>query len=245
MMEKFIPNDSEKAIMSCVDNYRRIKEEVCEAAVKSGRSENDVRLMAVTKTVEPLYINAVLDDGADLIGENRVQEYMGKRESLHLDNVEKHLICHLQSNKAKYIVGEVDVIESVDSLKIANAVSKECAKKGVEQSILVEINIGQEESKSGISLENAEELIEEIAQLPFINIKGLMTVPPICDDESKLMKYFDKMYQSFIDIKAKKLDNVSMDVLSMGMSNDFKTAILCGSNLVRVGSSIFGARKYY
>ena len=205
MMEKFIPNDSEKAIMSCVDNYRRIKEEVCEAAVKSGRSENDVRLMAVTKTVEPLYINAVLDDGADLIGENRVQEYMGKRESLHLDNVEKHLIGHLQSNKAKYIVGEVDVIESVDSLKIAKAVSKECAKKGVEQSILVEINIGQEESKSGISLENAEELIEEIAQLPFINIKGLMTVPPICDDESKLMKYFDKMYQSFIDIKAKKI----------------------------------------
>lgn len=243
MMEKFIPKDAKVA--SCVDNYARIRETVAETAVRSGRSADSVRLMAVTKTVEPVYINAVLDAGADLIGENKVQEYMGKRDELHLDGVEKHLIGHLQTNKAKYIVGEVDMIESVDSFKLAREIEKECVKKGVCQKVLLEVNIGGEESKSGIAPEELETLLGQVAELGHVQVCGLMTVPPICDDSAKLRAYFEAMYKSFIDIKAKKIDNVNMDILSMGMSGDYQTAILCGSNLVRVGSSIFGARKYY
>lgn len=240
MTEKYIPKDAKVA--ACIDGYNRVREAVAEAAVKSGRRAEDVRLMAVTKTVEPVYINAVLDAGADLIGENKVQEYMGKRDELHLDGVEKHLIGHLQTNKAKYIVGEVDMIESVDSFKLAREIEKECVKKGVSQKILIEVNIGGEESKSGVAPEALDTLLGQVAELPHVQICGLMTVPPICDDPSA---YFEAMYKSFIDIKGKKLDNVSMDILSMGMSADYQTAILCGSNLVRVGSSIFGARKYY
>lgn len=243
MTEKFIPKDEKVA--SCIDGYNRVREAVAEAAVKSGRQPDSVRLMAVTKTVEPVYINAVLDAGAGLIGENKVQEYMGKRDELHLDGVEKHLIGHLQTNKAKYIVGEVDMIESVDSFKLAREIEKACVKKGCTQKVLIEVNIGGEESKSGISPDALETLLGQVAELPHVHICGLMTIPPVCDTQAQAGAYFEAMYKSFIDIKAKKLDNVNMDILSMGMSGDYETAVLCGSNLVRVGSAIFGARKYY
>lgn len=243
MTEKFIPKDEKVA--SCIDGYNRVREAVAEAAVKSGRQPDSVRLMAVTKTVEPVYINAVLDAGAGLIGENKVQEYMGKRDELHLDGVEKHLIGHLQTNKAKYIVGEVDMIESVDSFKLAREIEKACVKKDCTQKVLIEVNIGGEESKSGISPDALETLLGQVAQLPHVRICGLMTIPPVCDTQAQAGAYFEAMYKSFIDIKAKKLDNVNMDILSMGMSGDYETAVLCGSNLVRVGSAIFGARKYY
>lgn len=234
----------EKRIEATIENYKRIKENVMNAAVKAGRNENDVRLMCVTKTVEPEYINPVLDLGADLIGENRVQEYLGKRDSLHLNNVEKHLIGHLQTNKAKQIVGEVDMIESVDSIKLAKEISKQSLKKGVTSNILVEVNVGKEESKSGIYIEGLEELLIEISELPNIKIKGLMTIPPICD-ENEARKYFSFLHKSFIDIGNKRLDNIDMSVLSMGMSGDYEAAIAEGSNIVRVGSAIFGARKYF
>ena len=227
-MERFILD--EERVKKTIDNYKRIK--------------NDVRLMCVTKTVEAEYINPVLDLGADLIGENRVQEYLSKRDNLHLDGVEKHLIGHLQTNKVKQIVGQVDMIESVDSVHLAKEISKQSAKIGVTTNVLVEVNVGKEESKSGIYIEGLNDLLCEIAQMPNIKIKGLMTIPPICD-ENEVRKYFYEMHKSFVDIRDKKLDNIDMEILSMGMSGDYEAAVLEGSNIVRVGSAIFGARKYF
>lgn len=241
-MEKFIPD--EQRIQSTIENYKRIKSNVEETAVKAGRNPKDVRLMCVTKTVEAEYINPVLDMGADLIGENRVQEFLQKKDSLHLDKVEKHLIGHLQTNKVKQIVGEVDFIESVDSLKLAKEISKESDKKDILTDILVEINVGQEASKSGIYLDSLGELIYQIAELPNVKVKGLMTIPPICE-EAEARKYFYEIHKAFVDIKEKNIDNINMDILSMGMSGDYEAAILEGSNIVRVGSAIFGARKYF
>lgn len=242
-MEKSMCDESR--VKSVVDNYRRIKNNVMEAAVRAGRKESDVRLMCVTKTVEAQYINPVLDCGADLIGENRVQEFLGKKDALHLDGVEKHLIGHLQTNKVRQIVGEADMIESVDSLKLAKEISRESAKKGITTKILVEVNVGREESKSGIYIENLEELLCQIAQLDCIKVKGLMTIPPICDNSSEVRKYFSAMHQSFVDFKDKRIDNIDMEILSMGMSGDYEDAVLEGSNIVRVGSAIFGARQYF
>lgn len=241
-MEKFILD--EQRVKSTIDNYKRIKANIEEAAIKAGRNPSDVRLMCVTKTVEAEYINPVLELGADLIGENRVQEYLGKRDSLKLDGVEKHLIGHLQTNKVRQIVGEVDMIESVDSIKLAKEISKESAKKDLTTNILVEVNVGKEESKSGIYMEGLNELLSEIASMPNIKIKGLMTIPPICD-EDEVRRYFSQMHQAFMDIKAMGLENVDMDILSMGMSGDYEAAVCEGSNIVRVGSAIFGARKYF
>lgn len=242
-MEKFIPD--EKRLQSVEDNYRAIKSRVQEAAIKAGRNPDDVRLMAVTKTVESVYINRALDMGADLIGENRVQEYLGKKDELHLDGVEKHLIGHLQTNKVKQIVGEVDMIESVDSIRLAAEIGKVSVKKGIVTNVLVEVNVGKEDSKSGIYIEGLEDLLCEIAGIDGIKVKGLMTIPPICESEKEVSGYFESMYQSFIDIKEKKLDNIDMQILSMGMSSDFEAAVANGSNIVRVGSAIFGARKYF
>lgn len=241
-MERFIPDEGR--IQTIKDNYRRVRENVLNAAIKAGRSEDAVRLMCVTKTVVPEYINPVLELGADLIGENRVQEYLGKRDALQLDGVERHLIGHLQTNKVRQIVGEVDMIQSVDSLKLAKEISRCSEKKGITSEVLVEVNIGAEESKSGIAAEGLEELLCEIAELPFIRIKGLMTIPPICEAQ-EAAKYFHTLYQSFIDIKSKSIDNIDMDILSMGMSGDYEVAIAEGSNIVRVGSAIFGARQYF
>ena len=242
-MEKFIPDEAR--IQSVQDNYKKVLSNVQEAAIKAGRKPEDVRLMAVTKTVESVYINKVLDLGADLIGENRVQEFLGKKDELHLNGVEKHLIGHFQTNKVKQIVGEVDMIESVDSVHLAKEISKVSAKKGIITNILLEVNVGKEESKSGIYLEGLNELVSEVAEMDNIKIKGLMTIPPICDSEAEVSKYFESMYQTFIDIKNKKIDNVDMDILSMGMSHDYEAAVKNGSNIVRVGSAIFGARKYF
>ena len=242
-MEKIIPDEAR--IQSVQDNYKKVLSNVQEAAIKAGRKADDVRLMAVTKTVESVYINKVLDLGADLIGENRVQEFLGKKDGLHLNGVEKHLIGHLQTNKVKQIVGEVDMIESVDSVHLAKEISKVSAKKGITTNILLEVNVGKEESKSGIYLEGLNELVSEVAEMDNIKIKGLMTIPPICDSEAEVSKYFESMYQTFIDIKNKKIDNVDMDILSMGMSHDYEAAVKNGSNIVRVGSAIFGARKYF
>lgn len=234
----------EKRVQSCIDNYKRIKEDVAQTAIKAGRSADDVSLMCVTKTVEPEYINPVLDLGADLIGENRVQEYCSKLDSLHLDGVEKHIIGHLQTNKVKYIAGRVDMIESVDSLKLAREISKEFKKANSTANVLVEVNIGREESKSGCDIDELEELLYQISELDCIKVKGLMTIPPICD-ELQARKYFALMNKKFLELKEKKIDGVEMQTLSMGMSADYEAAILEGSNIVRVGSAIFGARKYF
>lgn len=227
------------------ENIKRIKDEIAEATIKSNRSVEDVRLMAVTKTVCVEYINYALDNcGIDLIGENKVQEFLSKKDALHLENVEKHLIGHLQTNKVKKIVGQVDMIQSVDSLRVAQAVSNEAQKAGITADVLLEINIGDEDSKTGFDKVEFEESLNQISLLPNINVKGLMTIPPICENDLELEKYFDKMNSYYNELKNGNYTNFNFEILSMGMSGDYKEAILHGSNLVRVGSAIFGARIY-
>lgn len=225
-------------------NIEFIKEKIADAALRSSRNFEDINFMAVTKTVEPIFINRALEKGITLIGENKVQELLSKKPYLKLDNCEAHLIGHLQTNKVKQIVGEVSMIESVDSLKLASEISKRSVANGIITDCLVEVNIAGEESKTGISYEMLEELIYQISELPGIKIQGLMTIPPICDNNCEAEKYFSKMHKIFIDIKSKKLDNTDMNILSMGMSGDYEQAILCGSNHVRIGSAIFGPRLY-
>lgn len=225
-------------------NIGVIKSKIAAAAIESGRKPEDVKLMAVTKTVEPVFINHAIECGIDLIGENKVQEFLGKKPYLKLDNCKAHLIGHLQTNKVKQIISEVNMIQSVDSVKLAKEISKRSEALGITTECLIEVNIGDEESKTGLDLTALDEMLTEISVLPNIKVKGLMTIPPICDDEEELNKYFSKMHEIFIDIKSKKLDNIDMCILSMGMSGDYEAAVRNGSDLVRVGSAIFGPRIY-
>ena len=248
MMEKSL-NDSlnqyrEQRCKDIEDNLKEIKEKIAESAQKSGRTEKDVHLMAVTKTVEPYFINHALAQGIDLIGENRVQELLSKKPDLNLDGVDVHLIGHLQTNKVKQIVGEVSTIQSVDSVKVAKEISKCSVNAGINTDILLEVNIGEEESKSGLEYNQVLEICHEIAELPGVSVKGLMAIPPICENDVILRQFFSNMYQLYVDIDSKKIHNICMQILSMGMSSDYEAAIMEGSNLVRVGSSIFGARVY-
>jgi pyridoxal phosphate enzyme (YggS family) len=187
---------------------------------------------------------AIQHCGIDLIGENKVQEFLSKRDSLLLDGVEKHLIGHLQTNKVKKIFNEVDMIQSVDSLKLAGVISQESEKVGIVSDVLLEINIGSEDSKTGFDKVAFFEALSQISELSNICVKGIMTIPPICDNSCELERYFDLMQGYYYDIAAQKYTNFDFEILSMGMSGDYKQAILHGSNLVRVGSAIFGARIY-
>lgn len=227
------------------ENLKVIRGRIAEAAVQSGRPADSVTLMAVTKTVDTRFINHAIDNcGVTLIGENRVQEILRKKPELHLDNVDFHLIGHLQTNKVRQVVGEVSTIQSVDSVKVAAEISKRSAEKNVHTDILLEVNIGREEAKSGFLYEAVPDALAEIAQLPAVTVKGFMAVPPICEDVKVLRGYFSQMNQLFIDTKAKKTDNIDVSMLSMGMSADYVPAILEGATLVRVGSAIFGPRIY-
>ena len=226
------------------ENLKRIRETMAQAALASGRLPEDVQLLGVTKTVPPDRINAALEAGVTAIGENRVQEFLEKRDALHLEGVGVHLIGHLQTNKVSKIVGLVDMIESVDSVRLAKAVSDASVKSGRVTDILVEVNIGREEAKSGVFSENLEEMLEEIRLFPGIRVCGLMNDPPILEKEKEKRAIFSQMYKLFIDIKGKNRDNVLMNVLSMGMSGDYREAILEGATLVRVGSALFGRRAY-
>ncbi len=220
------------------ENLKRVQYNIAEAKAKYRNENDDVRLMAVTKTVPYEIVNSVIEQGVDLLGENRVQEYLDKKD--HYDkNAEFHFIGHLQTNKVKYIVDSVKCIHSVDSLKLAAEIEKHAEKNGIVMNVLTEVNIGGEESKSGISTDMLDELVYGISEMKNIKLCGLMTIPPVGNSEF----YFEKMQRIFEDLKAKKVDNVSMDILSMGMSADYVEAIKYGSNIVRVGSAIFGARK--
>ena len=226
------------------DNLQRIQETMNDACIAAGRHSDDVSLLAVTKTVDVDRINAAIRLGVTQIGENRVQEFLGKRDHLELTNVQAHLIGHLQTNKVKQIVGNVQMIQSVDSLRVAQAIDRYSQELGIVTPILVEVNIGGEEAKSGISPSELERLMYECCPLKGIHVQGLMTVPPILQKESEKRSIFSKMYRLFVDIKAKKLDNIDMLELSMGMSDDYREAILEGSTMIRVGSALFGARNY-
>ena len=223
-------------------NLKTIREEIARAAALSGRSEQDIDFMAVTKTVDEMFINHAVACGITLIGENKVQEMLRKKPKLHLQGVRKNLIGHLQSNKAGQIVGEVDMIESVDSVSLAQEISKRSAAKGIVTDVLLEVNVGNEESKFGFSFEEVEQAMYEISELEAVRVRGLMSIPPICDDIALTRKNFAKMYKLYVDISSKIFNNIN--ILSMGMSGDYVEAILEGSNLVRVGSKMFGNRIY-
>ena len=240
MTESLLPEDRFKTIE---DNLSFIREKIASSARKSGRSSDEIKLMAVTKTVEPVFINHAIKCGIDLIGENKVKEFLSKKEYLNLNGVDCHLIGHLQTNKVRQIVGQVSMIQSVDSLKLASEISKRSISSGLITNCLIEVNVGDETSKTGAAFSDVMSLIESISKLEGIRVKGLMAIPPICE-EKVLRKYFEKMHSLFIDISNEKVDNITMEILSMGMSGDYCTAIECGSNLVRIGSSIFGPRLY-
>ena len=226
------------------ENLKIIRNDIAEAAVKSGRTLEDINLMAVTKTVESKFINKAIDCGINLIGENKVQELLLKEPELNLASCKAHLIGHLQSNKVKKIVGKVDTIQSVDTVDIAKEIGKRSLQQGITTKVLLEVNVGNEESKFGFSSAELFEKACEIAEIEGVAVNGLMCVAPICEKEAEIRGIFSNMRRMFIDIGAKKIDNINMNILSMGMSGDYESAILEGANLVRIGSAIFGARIY-
>ena len=225
------------------DNYRKVLSEVKERAVYSNRKEEDVTLIAVSKTKPVELLQEVYDAGARDFGENKVQEIITKYDKLPSD-IRWHMIGHLQTNKVKYIADKVYMIHSVDSVKLAEVISKEAVKAGRVIPILIEVNVAGEESKFGISVLECEDFIRNIHRLPGIHISGLMTIAPFVENEELNREHFKSLKQLSVDIMQKNIDNVSMDFLSMGMSGDYRTAIEEGADLVRVGTRIFGEREY-
>lgn len=230
--------------MTIADRYQGILDRKNAAAKRCGRNPEEVTLMAVTKTRTASELNEVIDAGATDIGENKVQEVLEKYE--HVKPVNWHLIGHLQTNKVKSVVDKVVMIHSVDSLRLAKEIDKRCAAIDKTMDILMEVNIGREESKSGILAEELKQLVAEIAEgCEHVRIRGIMCIPPICEDSEEARKYFAEARQLFEDMKTWDFANERLqpDVLSMGMSGDFEVAIEEGSTIVRVGSSIFGPRR--
>ena len=219
-----------------------IRARIDRAARRDGRTGADVALMAVTKTVPAARVNQLIDSGVRLIGENRVQEFLEKYDAYHRDGLTIAFIGHLQKNKVKYIVDKVQRIESVDSLSLAAEISRRSAAIGRRMDILLEVNIGGEESKSGFSPAALAAALPAVAALPGVRVCGLMAIPPALPGEGA-RPYFVQMEKLFIDIKHKKIDNVFMETLSLGMSGDFETAVACGSTQVRLGSILFGRRQ--
>ena len=233
----------EKSSISIFDeNYKQIISNIARAAEKSGRKGEDIILLAATKTVDVEVINHAIQSGIGFIGENRVQEFLSKYDNYA--PVHRHFIGHLQTNKVKDIIDKVELIHSVDSYKLACEISKQATKRNIIMDVLLEINIGNEQSKSGFCYEEAHEAVQKIAQLDGVKVRGLMAIPPICENSEQNRKYFAKMKKLFIDIGNKKIDNSSMDILSMGMSDDYEAAIEEGANMVRLGTALFGRRNY-
>ena len=230
--------NSETSFEDIKENYLRICENIENAKARAHRTD-DVRLMAVTKTVAAEKINCAVGLGVTLLGENRVQEFLEKRESYA--PAEIHFIGSLQTNKVKYIIDKVSMIHSVDSMKLAEEINRRAAAHGIVMDILAEINIGGEETKSGISAEDAGEFAKRLAELQNIRLRGLMTIPPPGCGEAP----FARMQELFGSLRsAGERENAGFDVLSMGMSEDYETAVKFGATIVRIGSGLFGQRKY-
>lgn len=225
------------------DNIIEVNNDINNAIKKAGRSENSAQLIAVSKTKPVEMLQEAYDAGMRDFGENKVQELVDKYDKLPKD-IRWHLIGHLQTNKVKYIVDKAYLIHSVDSIKLAKEISKEATKKNVISNILIEVNVANEDTKYGISYEVCEDLIREISTLPGICVKGLMTVAPFVVDSEQNRPIFKKLQQLFVDIKAKNIDNVIMETMSMGMSGDYIVAVEEGATYVRVGTKIFGERNY-
>ncbi len=230
--------------MSISENVAHIRRQIAEAALSAGRDPKEIQLCAATKMNDSDAVRQAIAAGVDCCGENRVQELTQKLGDNAYDGVPVHFIGHLQTNKVKQVVGKVDLIQSVDSMRLMEAIQKEAAKQSLCQNILLEINIGNEESKSGFSADELHLILEKAGQFPNICVRGLMAIPPICQNSTDNHKFFQKMYRLAVDITAKKYDNVRVEILSMGMSDDYADAIACGSTMIRVGTAIFGPRHY-
>ena len=230
--------------MSIAQNVAAIRQQIQQAARSCGRDPKEIRLCAATKMNDADAVRQAIAAGVDCCGENRVQELTAKLAENAYEGAPVHFIGHLQTNKVKQVVGKVDLIQSVDSLRLLKAIDAEAAKQGIVQDILLEVNVGEEASKSGFGEEEILPLIEHIADFPHIFLRGLMAIPPISQNSGDNRKFFEKMYRLSVDITGKKYDNVSVDCLSMGMSGDFEDAIACGSTMIRIGTAIFGERDY-
>ena len=230
--------------MSIEENVLRIREEIARAAADAGRAPGEIQLCAATKMNDAAAVHRAIAAGVDCCGENRVQELTAKLSDHAYDGAPVDFIGHLQTNKVRQVVGRVRLIQSIDSERLLCAVNAEAQKQGIIQGVLLEVNIGKEPSKSGFLAEEIVPLLEKTALYPNICIKGLMTIPPISQNKGDNVKFFQKMSQLCVDIRKKKYDNVTVDCLSMGMSDDYADAVRCGSTMVRVGTAIFGARQY-
>lgn len=225
------------------ENLAQVQKNINESCSKINRDPNEVTLIAVSKTKPVEMLKEAYDAGARVFGENKVQEIVDKYDQMPSD-VKWHMIGHLQRNKVKYIVDKVAMIHSVDSLRLAETIEKEAAKKAVIVPILIEVNVAQEESKFGLKPEEVLPLIEQIADFSHIRIKGLMTIAPYVDNAEENREIFRELKKLSVDIAAKNINNVNMSVLSMGMTGDYMVAVQEGATMVRVGTGIFGARNY-
>ncbi len=230
--------------MSIAENVAHIRAQIEKAALAVGRDPKEITLCAATKMNDASRVKEAIAAGVTCCGENRVQELTQKLGENAYEGASIHFIGHLQTNKVKQVVGKVDLIQSVDSDRLLAAISKEAQRQNIQQDILLEVNIAGEESKSGFTAGGVLEILEKITDFPNIRVLGLMAIPPVCQNSGDNNKFFQEICNLAVDITKKKYDNVSMEILSMGMSDDYADAIACGSTMIRVGTAIFGARDY-
>ncbi len=246
MLEKFstdgvLNSDKKEEIRSRIE---KIKKKISESEKKSPYHQK-TKLLLATKTRSPQEINFAISLGVDCIGENRVQELLDKYDHINKENVEIHFIGALQTNKVKYIIDKVNMIHSLDRISLAKEIDRQAKKLGIVMNVLCEVNIGLEDSKSGINPDDVFNFLQEVSKFDNIRVCGLMAIPPILTSISTQKEYFQKIMDLYIDISAKKIDNISMSVLSFGMSSDYDLAVECGSTIVRIGTAAFGERIYF
>lgn len=225
------------------ENIRDVEKRIVQACKRSGRDPEEVTLVAVSKTKPVEMLEEAYAVGKRVFGENKVQELIDKYEIMPKD-IKWQMIGHLQRNKVKYIIDKVDLIHSVDSIRLVETIDKEAEKKGIIANILLEVNMAKEESKFGLMPEEVMDFIDEVVRFQNVRVQGLMTIAPFVDDPESNRKHFANLHKLFVDIRKKKVNNVTMNVLSMGMTNDFEVAIEEGATMVRVGTAIFGERNY-
>ncbi len=225
------------------ENLQEVEQRIADACRRAGRKREEVTLIAVSKTKPAEMLKEAYDLGVRVFGENKVQELTEKYDLLP-DDIRWHMIGHLQTNKVKYLIGKTELIHSADSLKLAKVIEKESEKKECITDILVEVNVAEEESKFGLKMEEVIPFIENAAQFPHINVRGLMTIAPFVENPEKNRTIFADLHKLYVDIKEKNIDNGTVNILSMGMTNDFEVAIEEGATMVRIGTGIFGARNY-
>ena len=228
---------------SIKENIENINAKIEAACQRSGRKREEVLFLVVSKTIDVPRIKEAVACGMTSLGENKVQEIMDKYEPMG-EGIKWHLIGHLQTNKVKYVVGRATLIHSVDSLHLAEAIEKESEKKNLVSDILIEVNVACEESKFGLKTDEVEKLVRDVAKLPHLRVKGLMTIAPFVENAEENRNIFRELKALSVDIAAKNIDNISMDILSMGMTGDYEVAVEEGATLVRVGTGIFGERNY-